>query len=133
MKNEPQNPLKRILYVDDDDLSLESIQMLLKNEYNIDTAKTSDEALELAKKNPYEAVLMDIGLGYDTNGVKLTEEIRKIERYRQIPFIAITAYASLKDKQFFLSNGLDYYLAKPFFKKDILAILDEVFNKSNNE
>ncbi len=120
---------RKLLYVDDDELSLDSIKKLLEDEYDIDTAQTPIKALELAKANDYDAILMDIGIGFDTNGMELTKEMRKIRGYKNKPFVALTAYASIRDKRHFLENGLDYYIAKPFFKKDILALLDRVFKE----
>ncbi len=120
---------KKLLYVDDDDMSLISLKRLLREEYDIDIAQNPEEAFELAEKHDYDAVLMDIALSEEINGIELTEKIRKINRYRKKPFIALTAFASNSDKLYFLSHGLDYYISKPFFKKDILALLNRVFMK----
>ncbi len=127
MENYNLNARKKLLYVDDDELSLDSIKRLLAENYNIDTASNPLKAFELAKRNAYDAVLMDIGLGHNTNGMELTAKIRKIKRYQNIPFVALTSYASIKDKRYFLAHGLDYYIAKPFFKADILKLLEKVF------
>ncbi len=132
------NEKKKLLYVDDDLLSLESIQKLLRYEYDIDTASNVEKTLELVDRNNYDAILMDIGLIGDIDGIELTKMIKQRGNYKKIPVIALTAYASRKDREYFLNHGLDYYIAKPFFKKDILKLLDEVFNseseaKTNSE
>ena len=124
---------KRLLYVDDDFLALDSIKKLMKDLYEIDIAENSERALELVKKNKYDAILMDIGLGLGTNGIELTNEIRNLNSYyKDIPFIALTAFASRRDKNYFLSHGLDYYISKPFFKNDLVKLLAEVFHEDND-
>ena len=124
---------KRLLYIDDDFLALESLQKLMKDLYEIDIAETSDKALELVKAKKYDAILMDIGLGLGTNGIELTNEIRKLySEYKTVPFIALTAFASQRDKNYFLSHGLDYYISKPFFKKDLVKLLAKVFQEDND-
>jgi len=86
------------------------------------------EALELIRKNNYDAILMDIGLGLGKNGIELTKEIKLIPEYENTPIIAVTAYASRRDEEYILNHGLDFYIAKPFYKKDILKILEKALN-----
>ncbi len=124
---------KKLLYIDDDFLALDSIKKLMRDLYEIDIAETSEKALELAKKNRYDAILMDIGLGLGTNGIELTNEIRNLDNYyNNVPFIALTAFASRRDKNYFLTHGLDYYISKPFFKEDLVELLSRVFQGEND-
>lgn len=124
---------KKLLYIDDDFLALDSIKKLMRDLYEIDIAETSEKALELAKKNRYDAILMDIGLGLGTNGIELTNEIRNLDNYyNNVPFIALTAFASRRDKNYFLTHGLDYYISKPFFKEDLVELLGRVFQGDND-
>ncbi len=117
-----------ILYVEDDSASVDIVSMMLKGKYNLDIARTTDEALIKVKQNSYKAILMDINLKNDTDGVHLTKLIRQIDGYGNIPIAAITAYALVKDKEEFLSQGMTHYLAKPFSRNDLLKLLDEMLS-----
>jgi CheY-like chemotaxis protein len=100
----------------------------IKKYFVIDVVKDAQEALEIVRKNTYEAVLMDIGLGLGMNGVDLSKEIRKVKGYENIPIIAVTAFATQKDRDFMLSHGLDYYISKPFLREDILEVINEALD-----
>lgn len=119
----------QILYVEDDQSSVDFISLILKNKYSFDIARTPDEALIKVKQNLYQAILMDINLKQMIDGIQLTSLIRKIEGYSEIPIAAITAYALEKDKDTFLSHGMTHYLAKPFSKADLYNLLDNMLKK----
>ena len=76
-------------------------------------------ALEAAKNNFFDLVLMDISLP-DMDGISLTKELKKDEKFAEIPFIAATAHAMKEDESKFLQTFEDY-ISKP--------IDDEVFEK----
>ena len=55
-------------------------------------------------------------------------EIRRInEHYKKIPFIAITAFTMIGDKENFLSLGFDHYLSKPFKREELISLLFHIF------
>ncbi len=69
---------------------------------------------------------MDINLKDNLNGLLTTQIIRDIPGYENKPIVAMTAYASSKDRDEFLSAGCSHYIAKPFTQKEILILLDEI-------
>jgi CheY-like chemotaxis protein len=73
---------------------------------------------------------MDIKLGYDMNGIQAASEIRKLPGYEKIPMVAVTAYAMQFDKDFFLSQGFNYYLSKPYSKNDLLKLTYQILSSS---
>ena len=88
----------KILYVEDDIISLDYITLVLKSAYEIDTAFKVKTALELVYKNKYDLLLLDINLGRGIDGVELMQQIRQIDFYKNIPIVAVTAYAAEADK-----------------------------------
>ena len=70
---------------------------------------------------------MDIDLGFGMNGLEVTQKIKELKGYKNIPIIAVTAYAMLGDREKFLSAGCTHYIAKPFDKFALVDLLDSIF------
>lgn len=116
---------KNTLLVEDDELTVFTITKVLKNICKIDITNNGYQAIELARKNKYDLILMDIGLkGMD--GVKATKEIRKIPGYEDTPIIAITAYAMEGDKEKFFNGGCSHYISKPFSNEVLRKMIAEL-------
>ncbi len=120
------NATKKILIVDNDDVTREFIEVILKKTFFLDKCENGLEAIKLAKDNFYSIILMDIGLGSGMNGIDAAKEIKKIPRYQNIPIIALTAYAMKGDKENFLAEGLTHYISKPFLAKELLNLINEI-------
>jgi PAS domain S-box-containing protein len=120
---------KRILYVEDDELSREVVKRFLFKTSEIEAVSNASEAMEKVKSKMYDAILMDINLKGSKNGVVLTQEIRSLTNYERIPIIAITAYASQDDKVKFLSQGFTHYISKPFKKLALIELINSVFTE----
>ncbi|GAB6281426.1 MAG: hypothetical protein STSR0008_01650 [Ignavibacterium sp.] len=118
-------PNRKILLVEDDDITIELLKLYLKNYCDLDIAKNGDDAIQLAMKNNYNAILMDINLGIGIDGMEVAKTLRQTEKYKKIPIIAVTAYAMAGDKEAFINAGCDYYLSKPFSKIDLLNLLNK--------
>jgi len=102
----------RILIVEDEKgLAREIKQFLEKEQFNCDLAFTGNEASEMIAINPYDFILLDIGLP-DYNGLDLIKEAKKIQS--EAYFIVITARGELQDKIKGFDLGADDYLPKPF-------------------
>jgi CheY-like chemotaxis protein len=124
---------KRILLVEDDQLNSGVIKVFLSSVFDVDHADNGQTAIELADESTYSAFLMDINLGRGLNGLEVAQHIKNQERYRNTPIIAITAYAMESDKREFLQKGCTHYLSKPFFKKDILALINQALDDAESK
>jgi CheY-like chemotaxis protein len=67
---------------------------------------------------------MDINLGLGMSGLEAANAIKKLENNSQTPIIAITGFTLKEDQNRILSHGCDYYLGKPFTKREILEMLE---------
>jgi len=70
--------------------------------------------------------MLDINLGIGMDGLQLLQEIRKIDYYKNIPVIAVTAYAADSDKKEFLTKGFDKYISKPFTQAELHNLLESI-------
>ncbi len=117
---------QKLLYVEDDSISLQFIKLVLSKSYNVDAAGTAEIALKMVDQNLYDALLLDINLGRGMDGVELAQIIRQKPGYKSVPMIAVTAYASDADREEFLAKGFDYYLSKPFVSSELLDLMKNV-------
>ncbi|MDT3695847.1 MAG: ATP-binding protein [Ignavibacterium sp.] len=120
---------KKILIVEDDLTSREVINLFLKNLYKVIFAEDGVKAIEIAEKEKFDLILMDINLGTGITGIEVMERIRKIAGYEKTPMIAATAFAMLGDREKFLSIGFNHYISKPYIKAQLTKLLSEALKK----
>jgi len=116
-------PAARVLLVDDA-LSNMAVAKGLLAPYamQIDTCVSGAASLELIRENTYDLVLMDHMMpGMD--GLEATARIRKMEKGRELPVVALTANAVSGMRELFLEKGMDDFLAKPIDVARLDAIL----------
>jgi CheY-like chemotaxis protein len=118
--------IKNVLLVEDDELSIDYITMILSGRAAVHPALNGEEALRMVHANKFDIILMDINLKRGLSGVEITERVRKISGYEKVPIVAVTAYAMSGDKEEFLSKGMTHYLSKPFSRKELFALMDQL-------
>lgn len=121
--------LKKVLYVEDEEISFSVVKHFLKNKVSLDWARNGQDGVVLAKGNKYDAILMDINLAKGIDGMQTTKLIRELPQYKNTPIIAITAFAMRGDKEEFLGAGCSHYISKPFSKATLLDLINEVFGE----
>jgi len=125
--NQKNKPI--ILLVEDDNTNRQFTVYSLRNFYQVHIACDGLSAIEMASKLQYEAILMDINLGKEMNGIQATKAIRTISGYEKTPIAAVTANVMPGMREEFLSNGCSHYLAKPFQVKDIRNLVSIMLEK----
>ena len=105
----------KVLLVDDTEMVLYVIKEKLSSYgLQVDAASSGPIAIDLAKKNAYDLVIMDHMMP-EMDGVEAAREIRKLGAgYGKLPIIALTANTDPGIEEFFLANGFNAYLPKPF-------------------
>ncbi len=104
---------RKILVVEDNDMNRRLVRILLKaNGYEVIEATTGDEAMEYLKDQTPDLILMDIQLP-NTDGLALSREIKSNPLTKDVPIIAVTAYAMKGDRDKTLEAGCDDYISKP--------------------
>lgn len=101
----------KILVVEDQEDNYLLLKTALKHfGYQCDHVDNGIDAVERAKSEKYDIILMDLKLPL-LNGIQATEEIRKFNS--DVKIIAVTAYAFDSDKERVLNSGFDEYITKP--------------------
>ena len=118
----------RLLVVEDDlDLAGQLAEALRDAGYVVDLTRDGEEAEFLGDTEPYDAVVLDLGLpGID--GMTILERWR--ERGRTMPVLILTARDRWSDKVAGIDAGADDYLAKPFRIEELLARLRALIRRS---
>ncbi len=121
---------RKVLVVDDEKLIVKGIRFSLEqDDMQVDCAYDGEEALEFAKNNTYDIILLDVMLP-KLNGLEVCQQIRE---FSDVPIIMLTAKSEDMDKIMGLEFGADDYITKPFnileVKARIKAIMRRVETK----
>ena len=109
----------RLLVVEDDpDLCRQLRDALADAGYVVDTANDGEEGHFLGDTEPYDAVILDLGLP-EMDGVTVLEKWRRAGR--NMPVLILTARDRWSDKVSGFDAGADDYVTKPFFTEEVLA------------
>lgn len=120
----------RILVVDDDEDSLELTKTLLEAAgAEVAVHDNARQALEAIERGTTDVLVADIGLPHE-DGLWLIEQLRRREGSgRRLPAVALTAFATLQDRQRVLAAGYDEYVAKPLDFDVLLQRIGQVRQK----
>jgi PAS domain S-box-containing protein len=117
-----------LLGEDDEPSRFMTTELLRLRGHRVVTAADGLEVIERLKSNKFDLVLMDVRMPV-TDGVEATKRIRGGEAgedQKNIPIVALTAYALTNDRERFLSVGMDGYLSKPIDMEDLNRVLRRV-------
>ena len=104
---------RRILLVEDDAVNRDVTRELMTAAgLVVDAAAGGDEAIELARRNSYGLVLMDLQMPR-IDGLEATRRIRQFDHCRDVPTLALTANALAADRERCIAAGMNDFLAKP--------------------
>jgi|GEM_PF-2385015 FOG: CheY-like receiver len=115
-----------ILLVEDNEIHCQLIAATLENICRVEIAKSGEEAIAMASRSTYPAILMDINLGEGLSGIEATRQIRKIPRYRITPIIAVTGCLLNGTQQDLLNSGFSFCIEKPFPINHLRAVVSDV-------
>lgn len=120
----------KILVVDDESLIRSVIkEYLLLESIEVLEAENGYEAIEIAKSNDIDLIIMDIMMpkmdGYTA--------CREIKKFKNVPFIMLSARSEEYDKLIGFDLGIDDYVTKPFSPKELVARIKAVTKRQNKE
>jgi len=124
---------KKILIVEDNPQNMRLIEMALSaKSYTLLEATNGEEALEVAKKERPDLIIMDIQLP-KMSGLEVTRKLREIPEFSRTPIIAVTAYAMKGDKEKALDAGCNAYLSKPISARDLPNLIAKMLLQRQEE
>jgi PAS domain S-box-containing protein len=122
----------RILLAEDNPVNQRvAARMLAKLGYRVDIVSNGLEAVEAARRVPYDAILMDCQMP-EMDGFEAAGAIRRSGQARRVPIVALTANAMAGDRERCLDAGMDEYLAKPVKLEDLRGVLEKCCRARGN-
>jgi two-component system, cell cycle response regulator CtrA len=118
----------RILLIEDDSGTAQSIELMLKSEsFNVYTTDLGEEGIDLGKLYDYDIILLDLNLP-DMSGFEVLRSLRvsKVET----PTLILSGLAGIEDKVRGFGCGADDYMTKPFHKEELVARIHAIVRRS---
>jgi len=124
---------KRVLFVDDDRDFLRSQSILFSSRgYRVLTAESGEEALKLLENEVPDIIFLDLMMEHYDTGFTLSYQIRKDDRFKNVPLVMLSGVASQTGRRFDKQTDelkkwskLDAFVDKPVTGKQLLKIVEE--------
>ena len=121
---------QKVLVVDDEQLIVKGIRFSLEQDgMEVDCAYDGEEALEFARQNQYDMILLDVMLPKMT-GFEVCQQIRE---FSNVPIVMLTAKGDDMDKILGLEYGADDYITKPFNILEVKARIKAIMRRTNRK
>ncbi len=116
---------KSVLIVEDNELNMKLFEDLLEA-HGYDTFQTNDGRLvmDMVKKNKPDLIIMDIQLP-EISGLEVTAMLKKEKDLKDIPVIAVTAFAMKGDEEKIRQGGCEDYIAKPISVTEFISVVQK--------
>lgn len=118
---------KKVLIVDDNELNRKLFENLVGQLYDFKSARNGMEAIAIATTTPFDLILMDIQMPR-MDGITAMKRIREND-FGACPILAVTAFADDGDKQSFLDQGFDDFIAKPIRPREFILTIQSFLKK----
>lgn len=120
------SPAKTVLVCDDDPVILRLLQVNLELEgYRVLTANNGEEAVEVARSDHPDLVILDIMMPR-LNGYEAAEKLRAAPETATLPIVFLSAKAQTSDAERARSYGVEEYLTKPFDPSHLLEVVERL-------
>src|SRR5665213_922660 len=118
----------RVLLIEDDSATAQSIELMLKSEsFNVYTTDLGEEGVDLGKLYDYDIILLDLNLP-DMSGFEVLRSLR-VSKVKT-PILILSGLAGIEDKVKGLGFGADDYMTKPFHKDELVARIHAIVRRS---
>jgi two-component system cell cycle response regulator CtrA len=118
----------RVLLIEDDSATAQSIQLMLKSEnLNVFATDLGEEGVDLGKIYDYEIILLDLNLP-DMSGFEVLRKLRVAKV--KTPIVILSGLAGIEDKVNALGFGADDYITKPFHRDELIARIHAVVRRA---
>ncbi len=115
---------KKVLIVEDNELNMKLFNDLLEAQgYQVIQTRDGLSALDLAREHKPDLILMDIQLP-EVSGIDITKWLKEDDELKEIPVVAVTAFAMKGDEEKIRESGCQGYISKPISVVSFLQAID---------
>ncbi len=115
----------KILLIDDNDDTLDLLEIFLYNQYEIIFAQNGFDGLEQAEENDPDCIITDIIMPV-MDGIKFFNNLKKNEKIANIPVIAVTSFVKKMNIKSLLNIGFCEVLSKPLIFETVQEVVKKV-------
>jgi CheY-like chemotaxis protein len=131
-QNSMAEALPTILVVEDfDDTRLMMRMWLARNGYRVIEAETGEEAIDVAKRELPDLIIMDMMMP-GMNGLDATQRIREYQALRQTPIVAVSAYGANEYRSLAIEAGCNEYVSTPFDPNELAELIKDLITKNES-
>ncbi len=124
----PETKQKKILIIEDNNITIKIIEHFLKNEnYSVDVAQDGEVGLRKISEDKPDLILLDIMIP-TLSGIQLLEKLKENTQFSQIPIIIISSLSQDEDVLKGLEKGAVDYIPKPFSPQILIAKIKKYLN-----
>jgi two-component system phosphate regulon response regulator PhoB len=125
--------MERVLIVDDDPDIIRLVSYnLMQAGFEVVTAETGRQALEIAERRPPDLIILDLMLP-DVDGMEVCRSLRTHELSTHVPIIMLTARSEEIDRVIGFELGADDYVMKPFSPRELVLRVKSILRRSRTE
>ena len=119
-----------VLCVEDNEINAMLVKEILNDYCTIFHVTNGEEAVISTCNSLFDLILMDINLGDGMNGIETSRMIRNRPEYQTVPVAAVTGYLATLGNDEMMDAGIEYHLAKPFARFELLNLIQNILIKS---
>ena len=118
---------KKVYVIEDNEKNMKLFRAILKiiPEIEIFEEIRGDKGYELIKSGDPDLVILDIQLP-EMSGIEICSALRKIEKFKYVPIIAVTSFAMKGDKERIMDAGFTEYISKPIKVAEFRALVNKI-------
>ena len=120
---------KKIYLIEDNEKNLKLFNAILNSMKQIEVISEieGDKGLEIIKSGDPDLIILDIQLP-KMSGIEICKELRKIEKFKNVKIIAVTAFAMKGDEERILEAGFNEYISKPIKVSEFRETISRLLN-----
>ena len=122
--------MRRIMIIDDDAILLQTLEIFLKNDYDVVTFEEVDPAIDYMKENKVDLLFLDIRMP-EISGIMAFDMIKQIEYGEEIPVVFISGYSDKRTVAECIEKGASNYLLKPVKKEILIETIESTLKTSS--
>lgn len=118
--------MKNILAIDDDPINRQLLEIYLKGSFVYKIVNNARQAIETLKNETFDAVVTDVNLEGDEDGIWLGKYIKSTPAFRNVPVVAFTAHMASHINNENAASAFDHIIVKPVLKKQFIELINEI-------